>query len=115
MGPGDKKLKELKARMDALGIKPGDIEETFIRSSGRGGQRLNKVASCVHLKHRPTGIIVKYGAKRSQTLNRFLGLRLLVDKIDETLHGTSRVDAAAEKIRRQKQRRKRRSRSKTTP
>ncbi|VVS94633.1 peptide chain release factor family protein [Desulfoluna spongiiphila] len=114
MGPGDKKVKELKDKMGALGIKPGDIDETFIRSSGRGGQRLNKVASCVHLRHRPTGIIVKYGAKRSQNLNRFLGLRLLVEKIDETLHGTSRTDTATEKLRRQKQRRKRRSRSKYT-
>jgi len=112
MGPGEKKLKELKERMDALGIRPGDIDETFIRSSGKGGQHVNKVASCVHLRHRPTGIIVKYGAKRSQNLNRFLGLRLLVEKIEEKLHGTGQADSRIDKIRRQKKRRLRRSRSK---
>lgn len=112
MGPGNKKLKELERKIECLGIMRGDIQEKFVRSSGRGGQNVNKVASCVHLKHIPTGIIVKYGAKRSQNLNRFLGLRLLVEKIEEKLHGTGQADSRIDKIRRQKKRRQRRSRSK---
>jgi len=97
--------------MESLGIKHKDIDEKFVRSSGKGGQNVNKVASCVHLKHTPTGIIVKYGAKRSQNLNRFLGLRLLVEKVEAALHGTDKTNAKIDKIRRQKKRRKRRSSS----
>lgn len=111
MGPSEKKIASLEQKMKALGIRHEDIEERFIRSSGKGGQNVNKVASCVHLKHIPTGIVVKSGAKRSQNLNRFLGLRILVEKIEAQLHGRSDIDAKAEKIRRQKKRRKRRSRS----
>lgn len=111
MGPGEKKQKELERRMAALGIRRDEIEERFIRSSGKGGQHVNKVATCVHLKHLPTGIVVKCGAERSQSLNRFLGLRLLVEKIDAALHGTAQADSRVDKIRRQKKRRERRRRS----
>ena len=112
MGPGKKKVDELEARLQSLGIKRADIEEKFIRSSGKGGQNVNKVATCVCLKHTSTGIMVKYGAERSQNLNRFLGLRLLVDKIEAELNGTGVRDEKTIRIRRQKKRRKRRSRSK---
>ncbi len=112
MGPGEKKRKDLECKMDRLGIKRQDIDEKFVRSSGRGGQNVNKVASCVHLKHTPTGIIVKYGAKRSQNLNRFLAMRCLVEKIEMQLHGTGAAVSRMDKIRRQKKRRRRRSASK---
>ena len=98
--------------MVCLGVSHTDIQETFVRSSGKGGQNVNKVASCVHLKHLPTGLMVKCGTKRSQSLNRFLGLRLLVDKIEEMHLGVNRDQANLDKIRRQKKRRLRRSRSK---
>ncbi|HWR58917.1 MAG TPA: peptide chain release factor-like protein, partial [Thermodesulfovibrionales bacterium] len=67
----ESKDRELKARMEALNIREEDIQESFIRSGGRGGQNVNKVATCVHLKHVPTGVEVKCQEERSQGLNRY--------------------------------------------
>src|SRR3989338_8342939 len=81
------KDKALKAKMASLGIKEADLEEKFIRSSGKGGQKVNKTSSCVYLKHKPTGIEVKYQGERSQVLNRFLARRILVNKIEALILG----------------------------
>lgn len=82
MGPDPKKIKALEDKMTALGISREDIVERFIKSSGRGGQKVNKSSSAVFLKHEKTGISVKVGKHRSQHLNRFLALRTLVEKIE---------------------------------
>jgi len=103
----------LKAKMDSLGIKETDIEEKFIRSSKKGGQKVNKTSSCVYLKHRPTGIAVKCQEERSQALNRFLARRILVNKIESLVLGRkARAQKETEKIRRQKRKRSRRAKEK---
>jgi protein subunit release factor B len=101
---------ELEARMAKLGIREPDIEESFVRSSGAGGQNVNKVSTCVQLVHRPSGTTVNCQRERSQAMNRFIARRLLCDKIEEKALGDqSRRQQAFEKIRRQKRKRSKRA------
>jgi peptide chain release factor len=101
---------QLARRMAALGVREVDIQETFVRSGGHGGQNVNKTATCVMLLHVPTRLQVKCQTTRQQGLNRFIARRLLLDKIEALQKGyaDARRDAH-EKIRRQKRRRSRRS------
>jgi protein subunit release factor B len=78
---------QLTQRMAALGVREADIDETFVRSGGHGGQNVNKTSTCVMLLHRPTGLQVKCQATRQQGLNRFIARRLLLDKIEALKHG----------------------------
>ncbi|MCX7981951.1 MAG: peptide chain release factor-like protein [Syntrophales bacterium] len=99
--------------MDALKVFEKDLKETFIHAPGPGGQKVNKSASCVRLVHLPSGISVKCGINRSQSLNRFIARRILLDRIEGWLMGTVKEKATqGEKIRRQKERRARRARNK---
>src|SRR5258707_3440056 len=101
---------QLAQRMAALGVQEAEIEETFVRSGGHGGQNVNKSSACVMLLHRPTGLQVKCQSTRQQGLNRFLASRLLLDKIEALRKGYVAAERArVEKIRRQKRRRSRRS------
>lgn len=94
-------------------IKESDLTEHFIRSSGPGGQNVNKVATGVYLKHAPTGIEVKYTAERSQALNRFRARQVLVKKIEDMVLGReSEARKRIEKIRRQKRKRSKRAKEK---
>ena len=96
--------------MADLGIRKQDIEEKFIKSSGRGGQKVNKTSSAVFLRHIQTGLFVKCGKERSLHLNRFLALRRLVDKIESAMTGCpDKNTERLEKIKKQKRRRKRKS------
>jgi protein subunit release factor B len=109
----ESKEKELIKRMEALGVREADIAEKFIRAQGHGGQNVNKTSTCVYLKHLPTGIEVKMQRERSQSLNRFLARRLLVDKIEQMVMGEkSRIRQQIEKIRRQKRKRSKRAKEK---
>lgn len=99
--------------MRRLGIREQDIIEKFIRGGGKGGQKINKSASCVYLKHLPTGIEVKCQAERSQLLNRFLARRILAGKIERKRLGEESEEIQRiEKIRRQKRRRSRKAKNK---
>lgn len=107
------KEKQLIERMRQLGVREEDFLENFVRSSGAGGQNVNKTSTCVVLVHKPTGITVKCQEARSQGLNRFLARRLLLDRIEqERLGALSAEQQRIEKIRRQKRRRSRRARKK---
>ena len=105
----EEKNRWLKAKMAELGVGEQEIEERFVHASGRGGQHVNKSSSCVYLKHLPTGVEVKCMESRSQSLNRFLARRYLLEKVEALSGGPTRKDLAAEKQKRQKARRKRRS------
>jgi protein subunit release factor B len=102
------KQKELEERMRGLGVKEDDFEEHFIRASGRGGQKINKSSSCVHLLHIPTGLAVKCQQVRSQAMNRFYARRVLLDKIERMQRGIVETEEREiRRIRRQKQKRRR--------
>ncbi len=110
MGPDKKKIKALEKRIKDLGINKEDIKEKFIKSSGRGGQKVNKSSSAVFMSHEKTGLHIKVGKHRSQNLNRFLALRGLVEKIEAKMSGNhDKQTKQMEKIRKQKQKRKKRS------
>jgi protein subunit release factor B len=104
---------QLARRMAGLGVSEADIEESFVRSGGHGGQNVNKTSTCVMLVHRPTGLQVKCQATRQQGLNRFIARRLLLDKIEEQRNGfIAAKRAEIERIRRQKRKRSRRAKDK---
>jgi protein subunit release factor B len=108
----EEKNKWLQNKMDALGIYEKDIEEKFVRSSGSGGQKVNKTSTCVFLKHSPTGIEVKWMEERSQSLNRFLARRELAQRIERLLGKLTVNDREIEKTKRQKLKRKKRAKLK---
>ncbi len=103
-------------RMSDCGLSEADIEEHFVRSSGPGGQNVNKTSTCVCLKHTPTGIEVKCTKSRSQGLNRYYARKILCEMLENASMGKAAPAALkAAKIRKQKQRSRRRTINRQTP
>jgi protein subunit release factor B len=110
-GVTPRKEAELLARMAACNVREAELDESFLTSSGPGGQKVNKTATCVLLRHAPTGLEVKMQKARSQALNRFYARRRLCELIEARTLGDKSPEAVErEKIRKQKARRKRRGR-----
>ena len=102
--------KALTDRMAALGVREEDLDETFVRSGGHGGQNVNKTSTCVVLLHRPSGIQVKCQTSRHQGQNRMEARQRLLDKIESRQRQRLEAQRALqEKLRRQKRGRSRRA------
>jgi len=98
---------DVRRRLAALGVDPGEVDEKFIRGAGPGGQKINKTSSTVWLRHRPTGLEVRCQAERSQGVNRARAWAGLCAKLE----GQNRAAAAARQAEQAKQ--LRRGRQKT--
>jgi protein subunit release factor B len=101
-------LYEFEVRMRALALDPSQVEEDFIRSGGKGGQNVNKVSTCVVLRHLPTGILVRCSEERSQYSNRRLAWLRLIERLESRKASAERAARHAM----EKERRRRRKRPK---
>ena len=105
----EEKNRWLQLKMAELGVLEEELQETFVRSSGHGGQHVNKTSTCVQLRHIPSGITVRAPRERSQSVNRFLARRELLERI-EALSGKQTPETKRiERLRKQKDRRRRRT------
>ena len=103
----------IQERMERLGVRDDEFRESFVRSSGPGGQHVNKSSTCAYIVHVPTGLSVKCGRTRSQALNRLYAKRLLLDKIEKLQTGIVEEEKQRiEKVKRQKRRRSKRAQEK---
>ncbi len=98
--------RSIETRMAQLGLCESDLEETFARSSGPGGQNVNKVSTAVRLLHRPSGVSVTVQDSRSQAQNRRLARERLLDAVEQA----EQKRRAAEIAQREKARRRRSAR-----
>ena len=107
------KREALREKMESLGIEEKDILEKFVRSTGKGGQKVNKTSTCVYLKHLPTGIEVKCQKERYQAVNRYLARKILAEKLETLIRGKeSEEQQRIAKIRRQNRKRSKRAKMK---
>jgi protein subunit release factor B len=105
----EEKNRWLRQKMAELGVREEDLEETFVRSSGHGGQHVNKTSTCVQLHHKPSGISVSASRERSQSVNRFLARRELLERLEALNGGETPEMKRIMRLRKQKDRRRRRS------
>jgi protein subunit release factor B len=105
----EEKNRWLRLKMAELQVREEDLEESFVRSSGNGGQHVNKTSSCVQLRHIPSGISVTCMRERSQSINRFLARRELLERIEAKSGVVTPEMKRVERLRKQKDRRRRRT------
>jgi peptide chain release factor len=103
----------LLARLAGLGAPESQLLEHFVRSSGPGGQHVNKTSTAVYLKHLPTGIEIKAQSERSQGLNRYIARKMLAQELESRILGRqSKKAQEIFKLRKQKRRRSKRAKEK---
>lgn len=103
----ESKRNALLEKMERLKISARDIEESFVKGSGKGGQKKNKTANAVQLRYTPLNIVVRAQRERERSVNRFLALRELVDEIEFRLSPeTSERMKEWERLRKRKNRRR---------
>ena len=106
------KAAALAERLRKVGVREEDLDEQFVHSGGKGGQNVNKVATCVVLVHRPSGTQIKCQDARTQGFNRYIARQRLAEKLETALLGAASArEQAAERIRRQKRRRSRKAKA----
>jgi protein subunit release factor B len=98
VSPG--KVKALLARMAKLGVFETEIEESFIRSGGKGGQNVNKVSTAVRLSHAPTKSEIKCSTHRTQGMNRYAARVLLCEKLEQKERDALAIENPAHKKKR---------------
>jgi protein subunit release factor B len=94
----------LRARFVSLGVQPDDVEETFIRGTGAGGQKINKTSSTVRLRHRPTGLDVRCQRERNQSVNRLLAWAELADRLEARQQAVAGAARSARELERRRNR-----------
>jgi protein subunit release factor B len=90
----------VRAHLLALGCDPARVEESFVHSSGAGGQNVNKVATCVQLRYAPRNILVKMQEHRTQASNRLAAWKLLAEQLQRAKDTLERERRAARELKR---------------
>lgn len=96
----------LRARFVSLNVDPDEVEETFIRGAGAGGQKINKTSSTVRLRHRPSGVEVRCQRERNQSVNRLLAWTELADRLEARQAAASSAAQSARELERRRHRQK---------
>lgn len=94
------KVTALLARMEKLGVREADLEESFIRSGGKGGQNVNKVSTAVRLSHQASGMEIKCMKHRTQGMNRYAARVMLCEKLEQKERDANAIENPAHKKKR---------------